>query len=167
MSHRCRLWEVSEKTSLLAPGEEEVLSITIPWKELAVYEEERAAWVLEKGEYALRVGNSSQNMVCGKFMQTEQDYVLEQCENRLMLASCNCGKLKFLTKDKKTDGTTKIADVIEEADTVKKGDQQKKTAEVHNCKVQTRKLSEFSIEELAALCVGYWTWNSFCSSQEI
>ncbi|MFR7389226.1 MAG: fibronectin type III-like domain-contianing protein [Blautia faecis] len=38
-----------EKTSLLAPGEEEVLSITIPWKELAVYEEERAAWVLEKG----------------------------------------------------------------------------------------------------------------------
>lgn len=39
-----------EKTSQLAPGEEEVLSITIPWKELAVYEEERAAWVLEKGE---------------------------------------------------------------------------------------------------------------------
>lgn len=38
-----------EKTSQLAPGEEEVLSITIPWKELAVYEEERAAWVLEKG----------------------------------------------------------------------------------------------------------------------
>ncbi len=49
-----------EKTSQLAPGEEEVLSITIPWKELAVYEEERAAWVLEKGEYALRVGNSSE-----------------------------------------------------------------------------------------------------------
>ena len=102
-----------EKTSQLAPGEEEVLSITIPWKELAVYEEERAAWVLEKGEYALRVGNSSRNTVCGKFMQTEQDYVLEQCENCLMLASCNCGKLKFLTKDKKPDGTTKIADVIE------------------------------------------------------
>lgn len=59
-------------------------------------------------------------------MQTEQDYVLEQCENRLMLASCNCGKLKFLTKDKKTDGTTKIADVIEEADTVKKEINRKK-----------------------------------------
>lgn len=156
-----------EKTSLLAPGEEEVLSITIPWKELAVYEEERAAWVLEKGEYALRVGNSSQNTVCGKFMQTEQDYVLEQYENRLMLASCNCGKLKFLTKDKKTDGTTKIADVIEEADTVKKGDQQKKTAEVHNCKVQTRKLSEFSIEELAALCVGYGPGIPFAAAGDL
>ena len=156
-----------EKTSLLAPGEEEVLSITIPWKELAVYEEERAAWVLEKGEYPLRVGNSSQNTVCGKFMQTEQDYVLEQCENRLMLASCNCGKLKFLTKDKKTDGTTKIADVIEEADTVKKGDQQKKTAEVHNCKVQTRKLSEFSIEELAALCVGYGPGIPFAAAGDL
>ncbi len=91
-------------------------------------------------------------------MQTEQDYVLEQCENCLMLASCNCGKLKFLTKDKKPDGTTKIADVIERTervDTVKKGNQQKKAAEVHNCKVQTRNFSGFSIEELAALCVGY------------
>ena len=156
-----------EKTSQLAPGEEEVLSITIPWKELAVYEEERAAWVLEKGEYALRVGNSSRNTVCGKFMQTEQDYVLEQCENCLMLASCNCGKLKFLTKDKKPDGTTKIADVIEEADTVKKGDQQKKTAEVHNCKVQTRKLSEFSIEELAALCVGYGPGIPFAAAGDL
>ena len=156
-----------EKTSLLAPGEEEVLSITIPWKELAVYEEERAAWVLEKGEYALRVGNSSQNTVCGKFMQTEQDYVLEQCENRLMLASCNCGKLKFLTKDKKPDGTTKIADVIEEADTVKKGDQQKKTAEVHNCKVQTRNFSGFSIEELAALCVGYGPGIPFAAAGDL
>lgn len=70
-----------------------------------------------QGEYALRVGNSSRNTVCGKFMQTEQDYVLEQCENCLMLASCNCGKLKFLTKDKKPDGTTKIADVIERTET--------------------------------------------------
>ena len=156
-----------EKTSQLAPGEEEVLSITIPWKELAVYEEERAAWVLEKGEYALRVGNSSRNTVCGKFMQTEQDYVLEQCENCLMLASCNCGKLKFLTKDKKPDGTTKIADVIEEADTVKKGDQQKKTAEVHNCKVQTRNFSGFSIEELAALCVGYGPGIPFAAAGDL
>ena len=156
-----------EKTSLLAPGEEEVLNITIPWKELAVYEEEQAAWVLEKGEYALRVGNSSRNTVCGKFMQTEQDYVLEQCENRLMLASCNCGKLKFLTKDKKPDGTTKIADVIEGAGTVKKRDQQKKTAEVHNCKVQTRKLSEFSIEELAALCVGYGPGIPFAAAGDL
>ena len=38
-----------EKTSQLAPGEEEVLSITIPWKELAVYEEERAAWCWKRG----------------------------------------------------------------------------------------------------------------------
>ena len=159
-----------EKTSQLAPGEEEVLSITIPWKELAVYEEERAAWVLEKGEYALRVGNSSRNTVCGKFMQTEQDYVLEQCENCLMLASCNCGKLKFLTKDKKPDGTTKIADVIERTervDTVKKGNQQKKAAEVHNCKVQTRNFSGFSIEELAALCVGYGPGIPFAAAGDL
>ena len=77
-----------EKTSLLAPGEEEVLSITIPWKELAVYEEEgepHGCW--KKGSMRTAVWETlTQNTVCGKFMQTEQDYVLEQCENRLMLA---------------------------------------------------------------------------------
>ena len=103
-------------------------------------------------------------------MQTEQDYVLEQCENCLMLASCNCGKLKFLTKDKKPDGTTKIADVIERTervDTVKKGNQQKKAAEVHNCKVQTRNFSGFSIEELAALCVGYGPGIPFAAAGDL
>ena len=54
-----------------------------------------------------------------------------------------------------------------EADTVKKGDQQKKTAEVHNCKVQTRKLSEFSIEELAALCVGYGPGIPFAAAGDL
>ena len=44
-----------EKTSDLAPGEKEQVKIWIPWRELAVYDEERAAWVIESGDYLLKM----------------------------------------------------------------------------------------------------------------
>ena len=48
-----------EKTSLLDPGRTETLRILIPWRELAAYDEKRAAWVIDEGAYLLRMGNSS------------------------------------------------------------------------------------------------------------
>ena len=48
-----------EKTRELVPGEAQELSLTIPLKELASYDEKAAAWILEPGEYVIRVGNSS------------------------------------------------------------------------------------------------------------
>ena len=44
---------------------------------------------------------------------------------------------------------------------------QKKAAEVHNCKVQTRNFSGFSIEELAALCVGYGPGIPFAAAGDL
>ena len=50
-----------EKTADLAPGEKEKVKIWIPWRELAVYDEGRAAWVIESGDYLLKMGNSSRD----------------------------------------------------------------------------------------------------------
>lgn len=47
------------KTSLLAPGEEETVTITFRLSDFASYDEEKAAYVLEAGDYVIRVGNSS------------------------------------------------------------------------------------------------------------
>ncbi len=47
------------KTKLLAPGEEQELTISFDLKDLASYDEESASYILEKGEYIVRVGNSS------------------------------------------------------------------------------------------------------------
>ena len=47
------------KTSLLAPGASETVEITFSMKEMASYDEETAAWILEKGNYVIRLGNSS------------------------------------------------------------------------------------------------------------
>ena len=47
------------KTSLLAPGESEEVQVRFDMKDLASYDEETASWILEKGNYVIRVGNSS------------------------------------------------------------------------------------------------------------
>ena len=49
------------KTGLLAPGAEETLQISFAVKDMASYCEKCASWVLEAGEYIIRVGNSSRH----------------------------------------------------------------------------------------------------------
>lgn len=52
-----------KKTSLLAPGEEEVIEIEYDVRDMAAYSGEDAAWILEKGDYIIRVGNSAADTV--------------------------------------------------------------------------------------------------------
>lgn len=47
------------KTSLLAPKEEETVTISFKLSDFASYDEEKEAYILEAGEYIIRVGNSS------------------------------------------------------------------------------------------------------------
>lgn len=47
------------KTKLLMPGEKEVVTVTFATEDMASYDSYDAAWVMEEGEYTIRVGNSS------------------------------------------------------------------------------------------------------------
>ena len=49
------------KTKELAPGESEDLSISFAITELASYDSAQASWILESGEYLVRVGTDSRN----------------------------------------------------------------------------------------------------------
>ncbi len=49
------------KTRELAPGESEILELRFDLRELASYREQDGAYVLEAGEYVLRLGSSSRN----------------------------------------------------------------------------------------------------------
>lgn len=73
------------KTGLLTPGDEEVLTLTVPWRELATYEENRAAWVIEEGTYLLRVGNSSRHTQVVGAVRVPKDVLVEQAANRLSM----------------------------------------------------------------------------------
>ena len=49
------------KTGLLAPGEAETLSLTFPLERLESFSAERCAYVLERGDYLIRVGRHSRD----------------------------------------------------------------------------------------------------------
>ena len=86
------------KTGLMQPGEEQRLEISIPWRELAVYDEASACWILEKGSYLIRLGNSSAETKAAVLLEAAWDVVLERCHNRLGIQECNQGKVSFLSR---------------------------------------------------------------------
>ncbi len=61
------------KTKLLAPGEEEQLAISFSAEQMASYSEQEAAWILEKGDYIIRVGNSSASTEIAGIVEVKED----------------------------------------------------------------------------------------------
>ena len=64
------------KTDTLAPGESQELSLSFALRELASYREADSAFVLEAGEYVLRLGNSSRNTVPVAVLALEEEVVV-------------------------------------------------------------------------------------------
>ena len=52
------------KTGKLAPGESQVLTLTFPTSELASFDEEKSAWVVDSGTYTFLFGASSRDIRC-------------------------------------------------------------------------------------------------------
>lgn len=74
-----------EKTGILHPGETQTVSIKIDINSLASYSEKDSAWILESGDYLVRVGNSSRNTVVAAIMRIEETIVCEQCRKMFAL----------------------------------------------------------------------------------
>lgn len=73
------------KTAELAPGESETLTVTFPTASLASYDEKRAAYVLETGDYYVRVGVHSRATHIAAKLTLEKEVITEQLENKLVL----------------------------------------------------------------------------------
>ena len=84
------------KTSLLAKGASETINFKFDLRELASYDEEKAAFVLEKGSYIVRVGNSSVHTIPVAVIELDEDAIVTKTRN------C-CGKPDF--KDWKPEQT--------------------------------------------------------------
>lgn len=62
-----------EKTQMLQPGERKTVNLHFSMIDLCSYDPEKESYLLEKGDYILRIGNSSRNTcVCGKIHLTEE-----------------------------------------------------------------------------------------------
>ena len=94
------------KTKLLKPGEKAKLILSFDLRDMTSYRKKDAATVLEKGEYVIRLGNSSRNTrVCGilrlssEIITEKHSHIckipmhvteLEQKEEDILHAACDC-----------------------------------------------------------------------------
>lgn len=66
------------KTERLAPGESGKVKIEIPQKQLAVFSQERQAWITEAGTYGVWIGNSLDSAVLSAYLTVAQETVIEK-----------------------------------------------------------------------------------------
>ena len=73
------------KTDNLAPGESQKLTVTYKTTEMSSYDEAKAAYVMEDGDYIVRVGDSSRITKVAGVLTLDKDVVTEQLSNQLTL----------------------------------------------------------------------------------
>ncbi|NTV90243.1 MAG: beta-glucosidase [Clostridiales bacterium] len=69
------------KTGLLEPGQQQSLKITFNTSSMSSYSEAEAAWIMEPGEYHIRVGNSSRNTRVAAVISLDSEAVTEKLTN--------------------------------------------------------------------------------------
>lgn len=70
-----------KKTKELFAGESERIEVTFSMENLCSYDEENASFLLEKGDYIVRVGNSSRSTyICG-VIQLQEDIIVRECSH--------------------------------------------------------------------------------------
>jgi len=74
-----------DKTKKLDQGENETITLNIPVSDLASYDEDKAAYIIEKGDYIIRVGNSSRNTHIAGVVSVDEEILVEQLSNKLTL----------------------------------------------------------------------------------
>ena len=72
-----------EKTDLLKPGETQALTLSFDLRDLASYDTECAAWILEPGDYVLRLGTSSRDTKAVSVLRLSGEAVIRQVKNCL------------------------------------------------------------------------------------
>ena len=72
------------KTDTLAPGESQELTLSYATTEMSSYSQDLAAYVMENGDYVVRVGNSSRNTSVEAVINLDSNKVTEQLSNQMV-----------------------------------------------------------------------------------
>jgi beta-glucosidase len=72
------------KTDLLAPGQCQLLTLSFYAHDLASYHEAEAAWVLDGGDYIVRVGDSSRSTVVAARVNLASNKLVEQLSSQMV-----------------------------------------------------------------------------------
>ena len=71
------------KTKDLQPGEQQELTLSFDLRDLASYDGARASWILEAGDYVLRLGTSSADTEAIAVLCLDREVVVRKCRNSL------------------------------------------------------------------------------------
>ncbi len=69
------------KTKLLSPKESEIIGLNFKLSEFPTYNEEKEVYILDKGNYVFRLGNSSRNLKDVFAISIKEDIVVKQVRN--------------------------------------------------------------------------------------
>ena len=92
-----------KKTKELKPDEEQVLTLTFKLSDVARYDEETASYILDKGTYIVRVGNSSRKTIVFCMISLEENITTEKLKNVGGESDFGDLELKVQYKDDLTD----------------------------------------------------------------
>lgn len=135
-----------KKTEELKPGEKQTVELSFLLTDLASYDEEQAVWILEKGEYILRLGNSSRDTeVCG-IISAPETLVTKSVKNCLGKPDFTDWKPESKRKDSLGKEIPSLEADISSVDTVKAVYEQKDEP--------AQEIEGLSDEELIRLNVG-------------
>lgn len=104
------------KTKLLKSGESEKMTLRLPTESLASYDETRAAFIMESGNYLFRIGTDSHHTEVAYVVRVEGEAVLRQVRNEVVPDH----ELELLKGPKRNDllgmiqKGTELADLLEE-----------------------------------------------------
>lgn len=156
------------KTKTLLPGECETLELSFSVRDMASYSEEWAAWVLEGGEYLLRVGSSSRDTVPAAVLTLDKTVKTEVVRNLFPDSEPVCEVkapvMEATSVENAVPRLTLKGDTIETRHPVYQDSREvmttdKKTVltaadvKAGNCTVEEL-TAQLTVEEVAQLCVG-------------
>ena len=138
------------KTKALAPGETETLSLAFDMAECSSFSETDSAWLLEKGNYLLRIGTSSVDTAVAARLHMDTTVITEQVEHI-------CPLQKELELYKAPDRSQEESDApvvaIDCAAFRILKHNYTKAKPIHNAEVD-RLMASLSLEDLTKLVVG-------------
>ena len=83
-----------KKTNALCPGESEAVTISFPLRSMASYDEATDCFVLQAGDYFLRVGSSSRDTSVAAILTLDEEVVVEHCTPGLFALGSYADALK-------------------------------------------------------------------------
>ncbi len=160
------------KSNELKPGEKETLEIAFNLENLASYDEKSSSWIIEKGNYLVRVGENSKETTVAATLVFDKDFVTEKCRKVLPL-DCELQEIKPAAAKVAPAAQGIVINIDESKLTCKCNEYQKNRPEMKTDKTQILTLedvknkkctleelvAQLSVEEMATLCVGVFSHN--------